>query len=408
MAEPPEEIDEVQQLKRELQQVKEELKQKDQQLEQNKQELQQVKQDLEVERQWVRELAPPVSVQRNVSTRRHIPGEVWMMVTEAVVNEDAVAFPANHEITRTLRALLTVNRVTSMTARRLLLKHCLWIDCEWKLYSLNRCLRGLSEVGILDGLLLAPCWSGNMEDLEEPIVDEINTLLYKIGHELRKVVVEIPGICTYHEPEHYLRSTTLLRRAFMRCEKMEEFTNTLYAPFTDTMHKFADCWMPAPTHEFLWTGWSHLRHLSLYEVTLDHVASSVITTRMPQLRVLVLGNGDMTDACVQGLYLGMQTPLDVVFIEGYGTFTPIPEFFAFLERLKPWKSTLQIRNEDDLTVSFRIVIRDHRNIPEAKDSWSIHRERDYLFESSVFIRAKSLDRSLWQVDGMPFFHQAIE
>lgn len=323
---------------------------------------------------------------------KQLPSELWMQIAEAVVDEDAVAFPAHHVITRTLFALLTLTRATSKIARRLLLDHCLYIDCAWRLYGLNLCLTEFPDTGAsIEKLFLAPFPSDGFS-LEstinnESVVGGIHRLLANIGPGLRKVVVDIPF--RSHPPDEDIETglRPILRKVFTKLENVEEFVSV-----NDELYLDDD--VGNTRQELLWTRWSNLRRLGLYNLDLGRPdALRAVTTKLPLLEVLVLARADDLQEGIQSLYRGMRTPLDVRIVN-----TPFGHDMALAERreefrkcLEPSPETLEIRGDSCRIVRFHRVDVDV-DVPAAS-TW----DYDPISSCQCFLLAESIRRTLWQL-----------
>jgi len=305
-----------------------------------------------------------------------------MYIAEAVVDEDAIALPAHHVATRTLFALLTLNRATSKAARRLLLEHCLYIDYGWRLHALNRCLGGFpgTRASNIIQLFLAPFSSDTID--ERPVVEGIQTLLDKIGLGLRKVVVDIPFRSHLPDEDVNTRLRPILRKAFTRLENVEEFIST-----NDEL--YLDDTVLDTRQELLWFRWSNLRRLGLYNLDLSRRdVIEAITTKLPLLKVLVLARADGLDEGIQSLYLGMRAPL-VVHIVNTPFGHDLGDTEGAQERLEPSQETLEIRGQSCRMVSFHRVDVD-ADIEEAS-SW----DYDPIDACQCFLLSEGVSRALW-------------
>lgn len=319
---------------------------------------------------------------------RQLPAELWMQIAELVVDEDAVAFPAYHVITRTLLALSTLNQAASETARRLLLEHCLYIDRAWRLDSLNRCLEASprTRAGNIQKLSLSPFPSHTMN--KPSVVEGIHTLLTKIGSGLRKVVVDIPfRYCRPYDDVEAEGLYQILRNAFARLENVEEVVSVNDELFLDEMFE-------GDIQNLPWFQWSKLRFLALYNLDIGRPAIlEAITTKLPLLKVLVLARADSLEYGIQELYRGLRAPLDVHLVN-----TPFghdmalaPGREAFQRCLEPSQETLEARGQSCRMVSFRRVDVD-ADVPAAS-TW----DYDPISSCQNFLLAEGIRRTLWQL-----------
>ncbi|GAB7345373.1 hypothetical protein MBLNU457_3720t1 [Dothideomycetes sp. NU457] len=324
---------------------------------------------------------------------KQLPPELWMQIAEAVIDEDAIAFSAQHVITRTLFALLTLNRAISKVARRLLLDHCLYIDRAWRLHALNQCLEGCSgKRGTnIEKLFLAP-FPLNEVTFEsrinnESVVNGIHTLLDKIGSGLRKVVVDIDFRSYLPEDDVDTGLRPILRKAFAKLEKVEEFISVNDELYLDDF--VSDVWQ-----ELLWFRWFNLRFLGLYNLDISRPdAIEAITTNLPLLKVLVLARADGLDEGIQDLFLGMRAPLDVRIVN-----TPFGHDMGsdehreeFRKCLEPSQETLEIRGQSCRMVRFHRVDVD-ADVPAAS-TW----DYDPIASCQSFLLEEGIRRTVWQL-----------
>ncbi|OJD10941.1 hypothetical protein ACJ73_09654 [Blastomyces percursus] len=193
-----------------------------------------------------------------------LPNELILHVIRCLIpRSPPVAFKPQHPVTKTLLNLTLVSRVTSSTAKRLLLKHCLFLDSEERLANLIS-LRQQSPVGITaaapKGLFLAPF---PMQNLDCPsIVHNVSLLLSDISGTLTRLVIHLPLRFLYPEEDNNLLRP-MLREAFSRLTALEEFCSMQDELYLDTALE-----RPGPQPE-VWQGWPRLRCLALYNCCVD-------------------------------------------------------------------------------------------------------------------------------------------
>ncbi|KLJ10213.1 hypothetical protein EMPG_14384 [Blastomyces silverae] len=193
-----------------------------------------------------------------------LPNELILHVVRCLIpSSPPVAFKPQHPVTKTLLNLTLVSHATSSTAKRLLLKHCLYLDSEERLAKLIS-LRQLSSVDLTaaapEGLFLAPFPEQNLDC--PSIVQNVSLLLSDVSGTLTRLVINLPLRSLYPEEDKNL-VRPVLRDAFSRLTALEEFCSMQDELYLDTRPE-----RPGPQPE-VWQAWPRLRCLALYNACLD-------------------------------------------------------------------------------------------------------------------------------------------
>lgn len=194
-----------------------------------------------------------------------LPPEIILLIIDSVVQSTTpVVFPPSHPVTRTLLSLTLVSKLTSPTAKRLLIKHCLHIGSKERfekfilprrdLISGKRKSDSSSTIFSPKGLFLCPYeWQ---LDEDPKIAKDINILLPAIKNTLTRLVIDIPLRSLYPEDdEHSVRS--ILRAAFSELTALEEFCSARDELFLESEAT------PRSEPE-VWPLWPRLKRLALY------------------------------------------------------------------------------------------------------------------------------------------------
>ncbi|PGG96667.1 hypothetical protein GX51_07707 [Blastomyces parvus] len=193
-----------------------------------------------------------------------LPNELILHIIRCLIpSSPPVAFKPQHPVTKTLLNLTLVSHVTSDTAKRLLLKHCLYLDSAERLAKVIS-LRHQSSVDLTvaapEGLFLAPFPTENLDC--PSIVHNVSLLLSDITGTLTRLVINLPLRFLYpEEDKNHVRP--VLREAFSRLTALEEFCS-----MQDELYLATAIETPGPEPE-VWQAWPRLRRLALYNVCAD-------------------------------------------------------------------------------------------------------------------------------------------
>ncbi|KAG5288323.1 hypothetical protein I7I48_10531 [Histoplasma ohiense] len=214
-----------------------------------------------------------------------LPNELILHIIRCLIpSPPPVAFAAPHPVTKTLLNLTLVSRLTSGTAKGLLLKHCLYIESSDRLAKLIH-LRERSLVDLTTaapkGLFLSPF---PQENLDFPsIAQNVSLLLSDIKRTLTRLVINLP--LRYLRPEydeHLVRP--VLREAFSGLTALEEFCSMQDELYLDTDEHHLQ-----PS---VWPTWPQLRRLALYNACVDDATFVAGIKRCFNLTHLVLPRAD--------------------------------------------------------------------------------------------------------------------
>ncbi|OAX82863.1 hypothetical protein ACJ72_02776 [Emergomyces africanus] len=212
-----------------------------------------------------------------------LPSEVILSVIECLIpSSPPVVFAPSHPVTRTLVNLTLVSRLTSRTAKRLLLKHCMYINAEERLTKLIA-LRQQSSTDLTaaspQGLFLAPFPAEDLDHLS--IAKNVNLLLSDIGGKLTSLIINMP--LRYLRPEEDLNHVRpVLREAFSSLEALEEFCSMQDELYLD---------IPGQQPQ-VWLAWPRLQRLALYNPCLDFPGFVADIKRCSNLTHLVFSRAD--------------------------------------------------------------------------------------------------------------------
>ncbi|KAF5863744.1 hypothetical protein ETB97_009379 [Aspergillus alliaceus] len=218
----------------------------------------------------------------------HLPAEVILQVIQCLVpSEPPVAFPPEHSVTQALISLTLVSSLTHQAAKRLLLKHCLYLNSGQRLDLVLPQLLGDDQKQQTQptGLFLAPF---PVQSLEEPlVVTQVDLLSSHICGSLRRLVIDMPlRDLRPYEDEQGLRK--IIRAAFVRLTQLEEFCSARDELYCDTMQRGIE-----PP---VWSLWPRLKCLALYNVAVEWREFWRFLPACPNLTHLVLTRADyLTD-----------------------------------------------------------------------------------------------------------------
>ncbi|KAK2746807.1 hypothetical protein FQN57_002849 [Myotisia sp. PD_48] len=200
-----------------------------------------------------------------------LPNETILQIVKSLIpSSPPVAFAASHPVTQTLISFTLVSTLTSVDARRLLLKHCLYIDSEERLEK----LLSLKRQSLIDlttaapnGLFLAPFPPSTEEsyvrlDQHPNIIKNVALLLSDVREKLTRLVIDMPLRSLYPEDDSdHLRP--ILREAFAGLTALEEFCSTRDELYLDTKELRG-------SEPEVWSLWPQLRRLALYNPSLTN------------------------------------------------------------------------------------------------------------------------------------------
>jgi len=126
---------------------------------------------------------------------------ILLVIDQIAPSSSIVALPPCHITTRTLHSLALTSRGTSLTAVRLLLTHCLYIDEPWRLKSLLSYLAAHpnSSSSLIHSLYLSPYPTWSINDVV--ICNEVHQLLSILAPSLKRLVLDIPFRSLYPEDD---------------------------------------------------------------------------------------------------------------------------------------------------------------------------------------------------------------
>lgn len=226
-----------------------------------------------------------------------LPAEVILHIIECLIpSAHPVAFPPVHPVTQTLISLTLVCSLTRHTAKRLLLNHCLYLDSDKRMdLVLPQLLTddGKQQADPM-GLFLAPFPGDNLE--EPHVVKQVDQLSLHICDNLRRLVIDVPLRYLYPD-EDVLGIRKIIRASFVRLTKLEEFCSVRDEMYCDTVE---DGLEPP-----VWSLWPRLKHLALYNQSVEWPAFLQALQQCPNLTHLVLtrpdGLTEGLDSALEGL-----------------------------------------------------------------------------------------------------------
>ncbi|KAL4897956.1 hypothetical protein BDV59DRAFT_168966 [Aspergillus ambiguus] len=231
------------------------------------------------------------------------PSEIILQIVESIVSPTSRKIhQADDPVTITLISLTLTCKLTYPAARRLLFRHCLFIDETLRLDSL------LDRSGYFvdddaDGpeaysLFLAPFPAPT---LDEWTIHQIDRLFTRICSSLRVLVVDMPlrNIWPYEDLDGIRRP---LREAFCRLKMLEDVCSVQDELFL----RAVDDYEPQ-----VWTLWPRLRRLALYNPDIDDYFVAELQ-KCPDLAHLVIMRPDsymyerIPDHLAEGFPFGLQ------------------------------------------------------------------------------------------------------
>lgn len=335
-----------------------------------------------------------------------LPNEIILHIIKCLIPSSLpVAFAPSHPVTRTLMNLTLVSILTSDAAKRLLLKHCLYLDSEERLASLIS-LRKQSLIDLIaaspDGLFLAPFPDQNLDYLE--IAQNVGLLLSDVSGKLTRLVINMP--LRYLHPEDDTNQVRpVLRAAFSGLTALEEFCSIQDELFLDTEEREHDDRQPE-----VWPTWPRLRRLALYNPCLDSSVQEF--KKCSNLTHLVVTRADGLFAHVPDDPAGfggltqlrraivVNTERDFIHNMNFNRDDRAPAAETLLGRLRgAWIISASAEREfesesesDDFCTAVKVPIPpelgedDQADIPLCQD----------------WVGARAIDGTLWDMSGIPF------
>lgn len=326
-----------------------------------------------------------------------LPAEVILnIITCLITPSPPVAFPPSDPVTRTLISLTLVSHFTSTIARKLLIKHCLYIDCKRrfnKIISLKRKSKTIPTT-VSPGLFLAP-YPGSIAESPQ-IAKDISFLLPSLKNTLTRLVIDIPLRSLYPEDdENSLRSK--LRAAFVELTALEEFCSA-----QDELYLSTDPdGQPEPE---VWSCWPRLKRLALYNPDVAHTGFLEGLKKCPKLTHLILTRSDglvnSPDMYVEHPGLTRLERVTIVnsararFDKDDLVRTP-GTFLGEIERAFRANGSMATAASDEDTCSGPICT--YFQIPASPD------EKDDIELCQEWVCRRAIDGSLWDIKGLPIF-----
>ncbi|KAL4743983.1 hypothetical protein BDV11DRAFT_210706 [Aspergillus similis] len=201
-----------------------------------------------------------------------LPPELILSVVDCLIpSSPPVVFSLGHVVTRTLLSLTLVSKLVFRAAKKLLLKHCLYINSANRLDLLLRkgTISATNSQSSSMGLFLSPFSANNLNI--PPLVHQINDLSTIISANLTSLIIDMPLRYLYPEDDVY-QLRPILRTAFSRMAQLREFVSVrdeLYLS-TYTVDLQAQEQGQEQKHEpAVWSFWPNLQRLALYNVAVD-------------------------------------------------------------------------------------------------------------------------------------------
>ena len=335
-----------------------------------------------------------------------LPPEIILHVVECLIpSSPPVAFSPSHPVTRTLINLTLVSSLTSAIARRLLLKHCLYIDSEerlTKLISLQR--KSLIDLTATspNGLFLAPFPPANLNCPD--IARGVSQLLSAISGTLTRLVINLPLRYLYPEDDvHQLRS--VLREAFSRLTNLEEFCSMQDELFLNTVS----------THiqPEIWPMWPRLRRLALYNACLNSPGFVDELKACSNLTHLVFPRPDGLFAIIPEDQAGFAGLAKLERVTIVNTERGLTRYFEFTEdeRVPPGETLMGRLNSAWLANNTSRPSTDNA----ASDTFCtlvkvpIPPDQDHDYDADIplcqaWVGTRAIDGTLWDTRGTPFLN----
>ncbi|RJE27604.1 hypothetical protein PHISCL_00029 [Aspergillus sclerotialis] len=215
-----------------------------------------------------------------------LPPEVILHIINCLIpSPHPVVFPPSDPVTHTLLSLTLVSRFTLTAARKLLIKHCLYIDCTRRFNEITS-LKRKSEINPITvspiGLFLAP-YPGAIDESPK-IATDIRFLLPSIKNTLTRLVIDIPLRSLYPEDDE-ISVRPKLRAAFLELIALEEFCSA-----QDELYLATD--PDGSSEPGVWSFWPRLKRLALYNPDVAHIGFLEGLKKCPKLTHLILTRSD--------------------------------------------------------------------------------------------------------------------
>lgn len=201
-----------------------------------------------------------------------VPREVLFKIISYLVPECCIV-PPNDDGVKTLLSFTLVCRATYLEARKYLFDRCVYLDSSYRLDKFLGQDVGWDKV---QSVYLAPFENGV---LELSIANQVYQLFSSIPH-VRRLVIDMPLRSLYPE-EDVEGIRPILRKAFEALCSVEQFTSVRDELFLDTADHVLD----------IWSNWTNLCQLCLYNVNIDVEFWSDIQ-KLKSLNTLVLVRPD--------------------------------------------------------------------------------------------------------------------
>jgi hypothetical protein len=211
---------------------------------------------------------------------------VLNVITNSLPKYSNVILAPSHPITQTLLSFTLVCHETRRVANRYLREYCVYLSSEARLRAFLLEIPNRPEIRNINSLFLAPFCNQTIDDL--PTASWVRELFSYTCLSLKRLIIDIPLRSLYPENDH-LAVRTVLREGFERLENLEELVSVRDELFLSTTHHHGNH-ADAP----VWTGWSKLRRLALYNVDADSdfwcriafapALETVVLTRADNLR----------------------------------------------------------------------------------------------------------------------------
>lgn len=201
-----------------------------------------------------------------------LPAELILFVIDCLLpSNPSVVFSPGHVITRTLLSLTLVCKLVSRAAKKLLLKHCLYINSAYRLNQLLKkgTLSANNSRSSSTRLFLSPFSANNLNI--PPLVHQINELSAITSASLTSLIIDMPLRHLYPEDDVY-QIRPILRTAFSRMVQLREFVSIRDELYLDTYTidlQAQEQGQEQKDEPAVWSLWPNLQRLALYNVAVD-------------------------------------------------------------------------------------------------------------------------------------------
>jgi hypothetical protein len=182
---------------------------------------------------------------------------VLNVITNSLPKYSNVMLAPSHPITQTLLSFTLVCHETRRVANRYLRQYCVYLSSEARLRAFLLEIPNRPEIRNVNALFLAPFGNQTIDDL--PTATWVRELFNYTCLSLKRLIIDIPLRSLYPEDDH-LAVRSVLREGFERLENLEELVSVRDELFLSITHHGPRTEAP------VWSGWSKLRHLALYNV----------------------------------------------------------------------------------------------------------------------------------------------